>query len=73
MIVFPVLNFVLPLMLTSFLIVSPNSCIECNHKIVQKNEQSYEIVKNKTKYSESELKDLKNSKNYFKNKNVNVY
>lgn len=32
MIIFPILNFVLPLMLTSLLLLNSQGCVECKHE-----------------------------------------
>ena len=56
MIVFPILNFVLPLMLTSFLFVNSQGCIDCE------NLNKTESVKNKQfeNYNEEESRLEKN-------------
>ena len=73
MIVYPVLNFVLPLMLTTFLLASPNSCIECKHNNVHDSEKISELTKFKVQKDESGLKDLIRTKKKIKTKNINIF
>ena len=73
MIVYPVLNFVLPLMLTTFLLVSPNSCIECKNKNIHDSEKNSESVQINQQKEESDLKDLIRTNKKIKTNNLNVF
>ena len=64
MIVFPILNFVLPLMLTSFLLSGNfNECISCKNvnKFNNKTEIQEKSDKNLKKFNENDYLFLKNS------------
>ena len=70
MIVYPILSFVLPLMLSSFILVdNPSRCSECQNKTEQKvagnatNERNQEIDVELNIEESSTVMDGKNAKN----------
>ena len=65
MIVFPILNFVLPLMLTSFIFVNSIECNECKNDVELIIIENYE-VKN------SQKNNIENNKNELNGKNSNI-
>ena len=73
MIVFPILNFVLPLMLTSFIIGNSDDCVGCKSNIEMTVSEYTELDKfykrekeiNVSESSEKKIKYKKNSKNVY--------
>jgi len=73
MIVFPILNFVLPLMLTSFIFLNSQGCNECNSEVELRIIESSEVENSKKTNRGNNLNDL-NDKNFNIEKNSrNVY
>mgnify|MGYP001480521818 CR=1 FL=1 len=65
MIVFPILNFVLPLMLTSFILGNDQVCVKCEREVKLKTGESYNVEK-------SQLKIKKNNFIEIQDKNLNI-
>ena len=73
MIVFPILNFVLPLMLTSFIFLNSQGCNECNSEVELRIIESSEVEISKKTNRGNNLNEL-NDKNFNIEKNSrNVY
>ena len=65
MVVFPILNFVLPLMLTSFLFVNSQGCIDCEDL------NKTESVKNK-QFENYNLEESRLEKNFINQEEIEL-
>lgn len=73
MIVFPILNFVLPLMLTSFIFVNSQDCNECKSFVEFKNSEISELDNSKKSINKNNKNELVEKNLYLKTNLRNVH
>ena len=73
MIIFPILNFVLPLMLTSFLLVNTHVCVECKTNIGLKKGERFESENSQETRLDIDKNKINDDRFIYKQNKANVY